>query len=117
MTLTLVAVYAPLAFTPGRTGRLFIEFRTGAGRRGGGVGLHRADPVADDVLAAAPGTTPIRAGLTATWNCWLTALTNRYQQALTWLVTARYDRSRSQVGCGPFAAPLADGCAMDRDRP
>ena len=26
MTLTLVAVYAPLAFTPGRTGRLFIEF-------------------------------------------------------------------------------------------
>src|SRR5690606_510657 len=26
MTLTLVAVYAPLAFTPGRTGRLFVEF-------------------------------------------------------------------------------------------
>src|SRR6218665_2207372 len=26
MTLTLVAVYAPLAFTPGRTGRLFAEF-------------------------------------------------------------------------------------------
>ncbi|MDP2032371.1 MAG: efflux RND transporter permease subunit, partial [Polaromonas sp.] len=26
MTATLVAVYAPLAFTPGRTGRLFVEF-------------------------------------------------------------------------------------------
>ena len=26
MTLTLAAVFAPLAFTPGRTGRLFIEF-------------------------------------------------------------------------------------------
>jgi multidrug efflux pump len=26
MTLTLVAVYAPVAFTPGRTGRLFVEF-------------------------------------------------------------------------------------------
>ena len=26
MTLTLVAVYTPLAFTPGRTGRLFVEF-------------------------------------------------------------------------------------------
>jgi multidrug efflux pump len=26
MTLTLAAVYAPVAFTPGRTGRLFIEF-------------------------------------------------------------------------------------------
>ncbi len=26
MTLTLAAVYAPLAFTPGRTGRLFTEF-------------------------------------------------------------------------------------------
>ena len=26
MTLTLAAVYAPIAFTPGRTGRLFLEF-------------------------------------------------------------------------------------------
>ncbi len=26
MTMTLVAVFAPLAFTPGRTGRLFVEF-------------------------------------------------------------------------------------------
>ena len=26
MTMTLAAVYAPLAFTPGRTGRLFVEF-------------------------------------------------------------------------------------------
>ena len=26
MTLTLVTVYAPLAFATGRTGRLFIEF-------------------------------------------------------------------------------------------
>ncbi|TWS96611.1 efflux RND transporter permease subunit [Reyranella sp. CPCC 100927] len=26
MTLTLVAVYAPVAFTPGRTGKLFVEF-------------------------------------------------------------------------------------------
>ena len=26
MTLTLAAVFAPLAFTPGRTGRLFVEF-------------------------------------------------------------------------------------------
>ena len=26
MTLTLAAVYAPVAFAPGRTGRLFIEF-------------------------------------------------------------------------------------------
>src|SRR5690606_31623962 len=26
MTLTLAAVYAPVAFSPGRTGRLFLEF-------------------------------------------------------------------------------------------
>ena len=26
MTLTLAAVYAPIAFAPGRTGRLFLEF-------------------------------------------------------------------------------------------
>ena len=26
MTMTLAAVYAPIAFTPGRTGRLFLEF-------------------------------------------------------------------------------------------
>ncbi len=34
MTFTLAAVYAPLAFVPGRTGRLFIEFAVDARGRG-----------------------------------------------------------------------------------
>ena len=38
MTLTLAAVYAPLAFTPGRTGRLFAEFALALA---GAVGLWR----------------------------------------------------------------------------
>ena len=57
MTLTLAAVFAPLAFATGRTGRLFIEFCAGAGGRRG-VGLGGADAVADDVLDVADASDP-----------------------------------------------------------
>ena len=53
MTITLAAVYAPVAFMTGRTGKLFVEF---ALTLAGAVivsRLRRAHPVADDVLAAA----------------------------------------------------------------
>jgi hypothetical protein len=53
MTLTLVAVYAPLAFTPGAHRAAVHRIRAGAGRGGAGVGLRRADADADDVFAAA----------------------------------------------------------------
>ncbi len=58
MTLTLASVFAPLAFATGRTGRLFIEFALTLAGAVHGLGLHRADALADDVLAAAqaPGS-------------------------------------------------------------
>jgi multidrug efflux pump len=49
MTITLAAVYAPVAFMTGRTGKLFVEF---ALTLAGAVlvsGFRRADAVADDV--------------------------------------------------------------------
>ena len=53
MTLTLAAVYAPLAL-PDRPHRAAVHrVRADARRRGAGLGLRRADAVADDVLAAA----------------------------------------------------------------
>ena len=53
MTLTLAAVYAPVAMTPGRTGRLFIEFALALAGAVHRLGLRRPDADADDVLAAA----------------------------------------------------------------
>ena len=97
MTLTLVAVYAPLAFTPGRTGRLFIEFAlalAGAVAVSGFIALTLSPMMCSLLLRHNPNP----GWFDRHMESWLTALTNRYQQALTWLVTARYDRSRSQVG-------------------
>ena len=56
MTLTLASVFAPLAFATGPHRPPVHRVRADAGRRGAGVGLHRADAVADDVLAAAAST-------------------------------------------------------------
>ena len=70
MTLTLAAVFAPLAFATGRTGRLFIEFALTLAGAVMVSGLRRADADADDVLAAAApraealvGLQPDRGGL------------------------------------------------------
>ena len=52
MTLTLAAVYAPIAFAPGRTGRLFLEFALTLAGAVLDLGLRRADADADDVLAS-----------------------------------------------------------------
>ena len=92
-----MAVYAPLAFTPGRTGRLFIEFAlalAGAVAVSGFIALTLSPMMCSLLLRHNPNP----GWFDRHMESWLTALTNRYQQALTWLVTARYDRSRSQVG-------------------
>ena len=57
MTLTLAAVYAPLAFTPGRTGRLFIEFAltlAGAVLVSGFVALTLSPMMCSQLLQAQP---------------------------------------------------------------
>ena len=70
MTLTLAAVYAPLAFTPGRTGRLFAEFAlalAGAVVVSGFVALTLSPMMSSKLLRHNPNP----AGSTAAWNgCW-----------------------------------------------
>ena len=65
MTITLAAVYAPIAFQTGRTGTAVHRVRADAGRRRAGLGLRRADAVADDVLAAAAAHASGTTGSTA----------------------------------------------------
>ena len=68
MTLTLAAVYAPLAFTPGRTGRLFIEFAltlAGAVVVSGFVALTLSPMMCSKLLRHNPQAQP---ALTAAWS-------------------------------------------------
>ena len=63
MTLTLVAVYAPLAFTPGRTGRLFVEFAltlAGAVMVSGFVALTLTPMMCSKLLRHNPKPEPLR---------------------------------------------------------
>ena len=95
MTATLVAVYAPLAFTPGRTGRLFVEFAlalAGAVVVSGVVALTLTPMLCTVLLKHNPK--PNR--FDRTMERWLTGLSERYGVLLRWIVTAR------------FAAPPAD---------
>lgn len=89
MTATLVAVYAPLAFTPGRTGRLFVEFAlalAGAVVVSGVVALTLTPMLCTQLLKHNPE--PNR--FDSTMERWLTSLSARYGSALRWIVTARY---------------------------
>ncbi len=53
MTITLAAVYAPIGFVSGVTGRSLSRIRLHPGGRRHRLGLHCADALADDVLEAA----------------------------------------------------------------
>jgi multidrug efflux pump len=99
MTLTLAAVYAPLAFTPGRTGRLFVEFALALA---GAV-------IVSGFLALT--LTPMMCSLLLKHNAkpwffdrWmerlLNAITNGYSKLLTWLVTPWFDRPGNVTGVG-----------------
>src|SRR6476620_5326786 len=88
MTLTLVAVYAPLAFTPGRTGRLFVEFAlalAGAVLVSGFVALTLTPMLCAKLLRHNPHPTWFDSHM----ERWLTALTDRYSRALRWVLLAR----------------------------
>ena len=89
MTLTLVAVYAPLAFTPGRTGRLFVEFAltlAGAVLVSGFVALTLSPMMCSKLLRHNP--TPTR------FDRWmergLDKLTAVYEGALGWTLHHRW---------------------------
>jgi multidrug efflux pump len=88
MTLTLVAVYAPLAFTPGRTGRLFMEFAlalAGAVVVSGFVALTLSPMMCSLLLKHNPK--PGR--FDRFMERWLTRMSDGYGALLRWLLTAR----------------------------
>ncbi|NMM77591.1 multidrug transporter AcrB [Acidovorax sp. SRB_14] len=89
MTLTLVAVYAPLAFTPGRTGRLFVEFAlalAGAVVVSGFVALTLSPMMCSLLLKHNPQPNWFDRSM----ERWLTALSGAYGRLLRWIVTARW---------------------------
>lgn len=90
MTATLVAVYAPLAFTPGRTGRLFTEFAlalAGAVVVSGFVALTLTPMMCSLMLKHNPKPNRFDRGMERL----LTGMSARYGNLLRWLVTARAD--------------------------
>jgi multidrug efflux pump len=100
MTATLVAVYAPLAFTPGRTGRLFVEFAlalAGAVVVSGFVALTLTPMLCTQLLKHNPKPNRFDRGMEQV----LTTLSERYGQALRWLVTARYQKPAEKSRLAP----------------
>ena len=92
MTATLVAVYAPLAFTPGRTGRLFVEFAlalAGAVVVSGFVALTLTPMMCSQLLKHNPKPNRFDRFMERV----LTSISERYGAALRWVVTARYGSS------------------------
>ncbi|MGH6637719.1 MAG: efflux RND transporter permease subunit, partial [Polaromonas sp.] len=99
MTLTLAAVYAPLAFTPGRTGRLFVEFAlalAGAVIVSGFVALTLTPMMCSLLLKHNPRPHLFDRGM----ERWLSALSHGYGRVLRWLVTARYQPRPEERGAG-----------------
>jgi multidrug efflux pump len=99
MTLTLAAVYAPLAFTPGRTGRLFIEFAlalAGAVVVSGFIALTLSPMMCSLLLKHNPNPSWFDRNMEKLLNFAVSV----YERMLTWLVSTRYDRDRAQMGIG-----------------
>ncbi|MDB5886950.1 MAG: acriflavin resistance protein, partial [Polaromonas sp.] len=99
MTATLVAVYAPLAFTPGRTGRLFVEFAlalAGAVVVSGVVALTLTPMLCTLLLKHNPR--PNR--FDSTMERVLIHISDRYGALLRWLVTARFLPQAGNPGAG-----------------
>ncbi len=99
MTATLVAVYAPLAFTPGRTGRLFVEFAlalAGAVVVSGVVALTLTPMMCSVLLKHNPKPNWFDSSM----ERWLTAMSDGYARALRWVVSRRYQPRPGEAGAG-----------------
>ena len=89
MTLTLAAVYAPLAFTPGRTGRLFAEFAlalAGAVVVSGFVALTLSPMMSSKLLRHNPNPGWFDRGMERV----LVGITNGYSRVLAGALRARW---------------------------
>ncbi|MEY4426642.1 MAG: hypothetical protein RL535_940 [Pseudomonadota bacterium] len=97
MTATLVAVYAPLAFTPGRTGRLFVEFAlalAGAVVVSGFVALTLSPMMCSLLLKHNPNPN----WFDRTMERVLTAISDGYSKLLRWVITTGYDTQYEKTG-------------------
>jgi multidrug efflux pump len=89
MTMTLAAVFAPLAFTPGRTGRLFVEFAltlAGAVIVSGFVALTLSPMLCSKLLRHNPEPNWFDRGVEGA----LVGLTKAYGFALRWVLSNRW---------------------------
>jgi multidrug efflux pump len=99
MTMTLVAVYAPLAFTPGRTGRLFTEFAlalAGAVVVSGIVALTLSPMMSSVLLRHNPKPSRFDRGMERV----LQAVTRGYGHVLDWTLKHRWLVLVVMVGSG-----------------
>jgi multidrug efflux pump len=98
MTLTLAAVFAPLAFTPGRTGQLFVEFAltlAGAVIVSGFVALALTPMMCSKLLRHETNPTFFDRGMERV----LVAITNGYTVALRWVLGRALGRAARDAGC------------------
>jgi multidrug efflux pump len=89
MTLTLAAVYAPLAFAPGRTGRLFTEFAltlAGAVIVSGFTALTLTPMMCSKLLRHNPSPSAFDRGMERV----LVWITQRYESMLRWVLSQRW---------------------------
>ena len=103
MTLTLVAVYAPLAFTPGRTGRLFVEFAlalAGAVLVSGFIALTLTPMMCSKLLRHNPNPNWFDRSM----ERWLTRLQQGYARLLRWVLLRRWHRGTAASGAGLLGA-------------
>lgn len=112
MTATLVAVYAPLAFTPGRTGRLFVEFAlalAGAVVVSGFVALTLTPMMCTQLLKHNPKPNRFDRFMERA----LTSISDRYGSVLRWVVTTRYVPAAEEGPAGrPSLAQRLKGMAL-----
>ncbi|HEY8360552.1 MAG TPA: efflux RND transporter permease subunit, partial [Ramlibacter sp.] len=102
MTATLVAVYAPLAFTPGRTGRLFIEFAlalAGAVVVSGFVALTLTPMMCSKLLRHNPKPN----WFDRTMERGLNRVSDSYARTLRWIITTGYYPKPGERGVGVMA--------------
>ncbi len=105
MTLTLAAVYAPLAFTPGRTGRLFVEFAltlAGAVIVSGFIALTLTPMMCSKLLRHNPRPSAFDRGMERV----LVGLTGRYTTALRFVLARRWIVLLVMLGAGGGSAYL-----------
>ena len=99
MTMTLVAVYAPLAFAPGRTGRLFTEFAlalAGAVVVSGIVALTLSPMLSSVLLRHNPNPSWFDRGMETV----LQGITRGYNHTLNWTLRHRWVVLLVMVGSG-----------------